>query len=449
MSEPKFKKFKSPALIVFLTSIVLAAAGNIFVAPTWTVDKIAVNVETNGTGDFYANVGGTKRLIEKPTPVDESPLSYEKLSALAAEGLEPPKTVDYVYETHPGDSGQEVKQNYQLLASRHWGIWSFLPALVAIVLCWVTREPLSSLLAGIVVGAILVGKPNFLDSILIPSIGTVTAATILILYLWLLGGLMGVWAKTGASRAFADFMARHFVRGPKTAKLVAWMLGVVFFQGGTVSSVLVGTTVRPLADKERVSHEELSLVVDATSSPIAVLLAFNAWPIYVQGFIGVAGVSYLSTESDRVAFFFRSIPYSFYAILTVLFTLLLSIHKLPFTPKKLLAARKRAADLGQLNAPTAEPLAAGDLADVAVPADYRPHVLDFLLPLFALLGIAVGTYLAYGSPQVLWAFGRRLVGGRDRLAQGHAATGNHDGDCRGSEKRRAGKCHSAVGDHDR
>jgi Na+/H+ antiporter NhaC len=264
-------------------------------------------------------------------------------------------------------------------------------------------------LAGIVVGAILVGKVNFLDGVLIPSVATTTAATILILYLWLLGGLMGIWAKTGASRAFADFMATHFVRGPRTAKLVAWMLGVVFFQGGTVSSVLVGTTVRPLADKERVSHEELSLIVDATSSPIAVLLAFNAWPIYVQGFIGVAGVSYLATESDRVAFFFKSIPFSFYAILSVLFTLLLSVNLLPLTPKKLLAARRRAWELGQLNAPGAEPLAAGDLADVAVPPGYTPRVLEFVLPLCTLLGIAVGTYYSHGSPKVLWAFGAALL----------------------------------------
>jgi len=405
----KLKRLKSPALIVFLSAVVLAFVVGSYVTPTWTIDKIAVDVETNDEGDSYATVGGTKRLIENPVPIDQSPINHDALAALSAESLTPDTTEDFVYEVFTDAEGQQVTQHYQLLASRSWGCWSFLPALVAIGLCWITREPLSSLLAGIVVGAILVGKPNFLDAILIPSIGTPTAATILILYLWLLGGLMGIWAKTGASRAFADFMTKHFVRGPRTAKLVAWMLGVVFFQGGTVSSVLVGTTVRPLADRERVSHEELSLIVDATSSPIAVLLAFNAWPIYVQSFIGVAGVSYLATENDRVAFFFKSIPYSFYAILTVFFTFLLSIDKFPLMPRKLLAARKRALELGQLNAPGAEPLANNELADVAVQAGYVPHVLDFLLPLFALLGIAIGTYVTHGSPKVLWAFGAALL----------------------------------------
>lgn len=409
MIAAKLKRLKSPALIVFLSAAAIAFVASYYVAPIWTVDKIAIDVETNAEGHSYAAVGGTEQLIETPTPIRESPINEESLASLSEKGLTPDTTEDFVFDVVPGDEGQEVTQHYRLLASRSWGPWSFLPALVAIALCWITREPLSSLLAGIVVGAILVGKVNFLDGVLIPSVATTTAATILILYLWLLGGLMGIWAKTGASRAFADFMATHFVRGPRTAKLVAWMLGVVFFQGGTVSSVLVGTTVRPLADKERVSHEELSLIVDATSSPIAVLLAFNAWPIYVQGFIGVAGVSYLATESDRVAFFFKSIPFSFYAILSVLFTLLLSVNLLPLTPKKLLAARRRAWELGQLNAPGAEPLAAGDLADVAVPPGYTPRVLEFVLPLCTLLGIAVGTYYSHGSPKVLWAFGAALL----------------------------------------
>ena len=115
---------------------------------------------------------------------------------------------------------------------------------------------------------------------------------------------MGIWAKTGASRAFAETMSTHFVRGPRTAKLVAWMLGVIFFQGGTVSAVLVGTTVKPLADKERVSHEELSLIVDATSSPIAVLLAFNAWLLIAFDawfFLGLSA-GFIATNYEQLLF---------------------------------------------------------------------------------------------------------------------------------------------------
>ena len=105
------------------------------------------------------------------------------------------------------------------------------------------------------------------------------------------------------------------------------MLGVLFFQGGTISVVLVGSTVKPIADKEGVSHEELAYVVDSTASPIASQLAFNAWPAYVQAFIYVAGVSFLTTEADRIAFFFKSVPFCFYAIFAVLGTFLVAIEK--------------------------------------------------------------------------------------------------------------------------
>jgi len=234
-------------------------------------------------------------------------------------------------------------------------------------------------------------------------------AAILLLYLWLLGGLMGIWSKTGAAQAFADFMTRRFVRGPRSAKLVAWLLGVAFFQGGTISTVLVGTTVKPLADRERVSHEELSYIVDSTASPIASLLAFNAWPGYVQAFIFVAGVPWLATEADRIAFFFKSIPFCFYAFIAVGFTFLMCFDWTPCIGGRMIQAMRRARSTGELDAPGAEPLSAKELQATDVPAGFQPHMLDFLLPLGTLIAIAVGTFMAGGSPQVHWAFGAAVV----------------------------------------
>ena len=68
-----------------------------------------------------------------------------------------------------------------------------------------------------------------------PNLASESAAAILLLYLWLLGGLLGIWSKTGAALAFANFMTKHFVKGPRSAKLIAWFMGVLFFQGGTMS----------------------------------------------------------------------------------------------------------------------------------------------------------------------------------------------------------------------
>ena len=157
----------------------------------------------------------------------------------------------------------------------------------------------------------ILGQYDLTGQVLIPALATTNAAGILLLYLWLLGGLMGIWSRTGAAQAFAEFMTVRFVRGPKTAKLVAWMLGVIFFQGGSMSTVLVGTTVKPIADKENVSHEELAYIVDSTASPIASQLAFNAWPGYVQAFIFVSGGRFSGDRGGPHQFFLSECPVLF------------------------------------------------------------------------------------------------------------------------------------------
>ncbi len=207
-------------------------------------------------------------------PYSESPLRQDVLDQLQNP---PEKTLQWVVEHIEKDG--VIEERYSLLSAKvHYGVWSLLPALVAVSLCLLTKEPLSALLGGIVAGGFMLGKFDITNDILLPNLATESAAGVLMLYLWLLGGLMGIWSRTGAAQAFAGFMSKHFVRGPRSAKLVAWLLGVIFFQGGSVSTVLVGTTVRPLADKNNVSHEELAYIVDSTASPIASVLAFNAWP---------------------------------------------------------------------------------------------------------------------------------------------------------------------------
>jgi len=75
------------------------------------------------------------------------------------------------------------------------------------------------------------------------------------------------------------------VKGPRSAKFFTWIMGLIFHQGGTISTVLTGTTARPVADEHRVSHEELSYMVDSTASPAATIIPFNVWPIYIGGLV--------------------------------------------------------------------------------------------------------------------------------------------------------------------
>jgi Na+/H+ antiporter NhaC len=314
---------------------------------------------------------------------------------------EPAITEEWVIE----ENGDAELTYTHLEARFHRGAWSLFPAFVTIVLCFLTREPITSLLGGIVSGALLLGAYDLMAGVLVPGLASSSAALIIVLYLGLLGGLLGIWSRNGAARAFADWITVRFVRGPKTAKLAAWMLGVFFFQGGTISTLLVGTTIKPVADKEKISHEELSYIVDSTASPIAVLLPFNAWPFYVQGLIFIGGISVLATEELRVGFFFSSIPLFFYAILAVLFTFLLSIDRLPFIGRSFKEAIARSRKTGELDRPGSTPLQASKSLQAAeVPEGYRPAAFEFVVPLVLIIGIAVGTYVVLDSPNVLWAF---------------------------------------------
>ena len=273
---------------------------------------------------------------------------------------------------------------------------SLLPALVTIGLAFLMRQVVPALFLGIVTGSVVLYAStsnlddlNFVSRFLIPSIGTTGYAKILLIYLWCLGGLIGVWDRMGATRHFAEWAGRRFARDRSSALLTAWLLGVVFHQGGTVSTVLTGSTVKPITDRHRVSHEELSYVVDSTSSPIATVVPFNAWPAYVGGLV-VGVIPSIGSEADGVALFMASIPFNFYGLLAVCSTFLFSIGRLPFVFGRMKAARDRAYAGGPLDAPDSQPMLidAGELTGQRV-TGYAPALADFLIPLAVLLSISV------------------------------------------------------------
>jgi len=405
----RFRFLRAKGLWIIVISLIAGLYVYHQVEPQWVEQKTTYEVFANQAGALVYIARGKQVLLDQVVDYSDSVLQQSLLDRDGLPALDG-KVIQqqWVHETVLQDS-TELTQYSLIKAKLHYGWWSLLPAFVAVALCLITKEPLTSLAGGIVVGAFMLGKFDITGDVLIPSLATDSSASILLLYLWLLGGLLGVWSKTGASQAFASYMAVTFVKGPRSAKFVAWLLGIVFFQGGTVSTVLVGTTVKPLADKENISHEEMSYIVDSTASPIAILLAFNAWPLYVQALIFVPGVAFLATESDRLAFFFSSVPFSFYAIFAVLGTLLLSLDYTRFSGSGLRKALHRARTTGQLDAPDAKPLSAKELQVSQVPDNYSPHVAEFFIPLGLIIGIAVGTFIAGGVPKVNWAFGTALL----------------------------------------
>jgi Na+/H+ antiporter NhaC len=275
---------------------------------------------------------------------------------------------------------------------QHIGIWSLLPAVTTLLLVFITREVVSSLFAGIAVGGIVSGELNIVSNFLLPAIGSEQYALILLVYLWALGGLIGLWTRTGGALAFAEWAGSRIVRGPRSARFFAWLMGMVFHQGGTISTVLAGTTVRPVTDRHRVSHEELTYIVDSTASPAATVVPFNAWPLYVGGLIA-GTIPLVASTPDAVSFFFASLPYNFYGIFAVTMTFLFALGLLPWTGGKMKRAIERARTTGELNAPGAKPLAADELTQLQVPEGYRTGIIDFMLPMGALLGVAIIPYV--------------------------------------------------------
>ena len=398
---------KSPALFpaafwAFALSLLASVYVHFFVQATWVEQKTTVQVFVNNQNQHYFLQDEKTVLIPDAVPYKKSPLRQQ---ALDQSREKPALGSQWVFEI---DAQTGEKHFSTLKASSHFGAWSLLPALVAIGLCFLTREPLSSLFAGMMVGAFMLGKFNLLDEVLVPAFATPNSAGILLLYLWLLGGLLGVWSKTGAAEQFAEFMAKRYVRGPRSAKLVAWLLGLVFFQGGSISTVLAGVAIKPLADRSGVSHEETSYLVDTTGAPVASLLAFNAWPLFVQALIFVPGVAFLSSEASRINFYFSSLAFSFYSLLAIFGALMVSLNFFSFPAKGLSQAHQRATQTGRLDREGAAPISAPELHINYVPPGYSPSVYEFLAPLVLLITIAVGSFVWLGTPKVNWAFGLAL-----------------------------------------
>jgi len=168
--------------------------------------------------------------------------------------------------------------------------------------------------------------------------------------------------------------------------------------------------VRPISDREKVAHEELAYVVDSTASPIATIIPFNVWPIYVAGLITISSLAeVVPDETAALNWFLRSIPFNFYAWIAVFFTLLFSLDRLPLFGSPMQKVVHRVAVTGALDSEHARPLASEELATADVVEGYQPALVDFLAPIGVLLAVSIVPWLMGGSVRIFEAFGLALV----------------------------------------
>lgn len=300
----------------------------------------------------------------------------------------------------------------EIAANAHYGILSILPAVGALAICFITRNVILALFMGVVLGGLVSTDYNIIQAYLIPALGTPRFAEILLVYLWALGGLLGLWNRNGGAWHFATWISENYVKSRRSAMFFAWLMGIIFHQGGTISTVLTGTTVRPIADREKVAHEELAYIVDSTASPVATIIPFNVWPVYVAGLIAIPSMThFIAGRDEAIAMFLDAIWFNFYGWFAILFTLLFALGLLPFMGRKMRAAQRRVLTTGELDAPGAEPMISKELTTVDVAEGYTPSLLDFFVPIGVLFTFAIVPWLITGAPMIFEAFGLAVVSG--------------------------------------
>ncbi len=250
------------------------------------------------------------------------------------------------------------------------GLVSVLPPIVAIVLALVLREVLVSLFAGIWLGCLFLVGYNPIKAVFMAG-GDVARGEVanadnasIILFTLLIGGMVGVVTRMGGMRAIVEAlspMATTRVRG----QLVTWAAGLAVFFDDYANTLIVGSTMRPLTDRLRISREKLAYIVDSTAAPVATL-AISTWIGYQLGLIN-DGLDAAAQQSGNPALaaalastsafdvFFQAIPYMFYPILALVAVLVIASTGRDFGP--MLAAERRAASGGGLLRPGARPAA--------------------------------------------------------------------------------------------
>ena len=173
--------FRSRALWFFLITLLISLAVGQKVQPVWTADKITLDIKQVGPRLAFVYQGKQKYLPEPLNAYEASPLNPAKLKALQAQNKQPEIEEDFVYQTEV-KNGQEVKNYYWLRGKKHWSFWSLLPALTAIGLCWITREPLTALLGGILTGAALLGQFDITEEVFVPSLANESSWVLFFLY---------------------------------------------------------------------------------------------------------------------------------------------------------------------------------------------------------------------------------------------------------------------------
>jgi len=261
-----------------------------------------------------------------------------------------------------------------------FGVLSLIPAAVVLCLAVVTRRPLESLLAGSVVGLLMLDPGNILTGFTDLAQRTILNETIgwFVLVCSLMGSLIHLLLKSGAALAFSIAISKR-AKNRRVALLSTWFLGLVIFIDDYLNALAVGTSMRRLTDKYKVSREMLSYVVDSTAAPICILIPISTWAVF---FAALLESNNVAAQGQGISLYIESIPYMFYAWAAVFLVPLVAAGIFPaIGPMK-------QAELNAMNG-TAEysSLANAEVDEEVMEQVKKVNAWSFLVPMLSLLVI--------------------------------------------------------------
>ncbi len=271
---------------------------------------------------------------------------------------------------------------------------SIVPPLLAVTLALMTEKLILSLVAAVVVGGLMAG---LLEQASVG--GVVEGAKISTLFVWgavsdpvnlqilafvvLVIALITLVIVAGGVQAIVGWLMK-FAKGPRSTQIVTTLMGIAIFIDDYTNTMIVGSTMRPLSDRNRVSREKLAFLVDATSAPVSGIAVISTWIGYEVGLFDKAAKS-LGIPLDGYSLFFDALSFRFYCILTIIFVLLNVLLGKDFGP--MAKAERRARETGKLAADDARPLTSRTYTTVEAAPRALPRASTAVIPMVVLFSV--------------------------------------------------------------
>ena len=255
--------------------------------------------------------------------------------------------------------------------------WSLLPPIIAIGLALITKEVYSSLFIGIVVGGLLYAEGNFEGTIRhVFSDGFVANIADsynmgIIIFLIVLGAMVSMMNKAGGSAAFGRWAKKH-IKTRVGAQLATVLFGCMIFIDDYFNCLTVGSVMRPVTDNHKVSRAKLAYLIDATAAPVCIIAPVSSWAAAVAGFVA-------EEEVSGFQLFLSAIPYNFYALLTIVMMVAITVMKFDYGKMRI---HEENAMNGDLFTSDAESFANSTDDNNANP---KGRVVDLIIPVVLLI----------------------------------------------------------------